>query len=244
MTAPSSARFPLGSSPRNQWRVSAETVDLTRPGAAAAANRRGCRAAAPGARSGPDGDGGHRHAERLLLAGGLAGHIGVDVTPARAADRAAAATCCPALRADRRAGDLGELGQPARPAEPAAPRCTTSTSRRARAWGWATRCRSTARGCWSAVAGRPPMVDELAAGRGRRAGRQVPHERLLGHRARQHLAEPGRSRRCCSAGVNADQCVLATLMDANFLGYDCVLRAATARPPRRRNTACRRRCTT
>ncbi|MEA2825928.1 MAG: hypothetical protein QOG43_367 [Actinomycetota bacterium] len=24
-------------------------------------------------------------------------------------------------------------------------------------------------------------------------------------------------------GVNADQCVLATLMDANFLGYDCVL---------------------
>ena len=25
------------------------------------------------------------------------------------------------------------------------------------------------------------------------------------------------------AGVNADQCVLATLMQANFLGYDCVL---------------------
>jgi len=25
------------------------------------------------------------------------------------------------------------------------------------------------------------------------------------------------------AGVNADQCVLATLMDANFLGYDCIL---------------------
>jgi nicotinamidase-related amidase len=25
------------------------------------------------------------------------------------------------------------------------------------------------------------------------------------------------------AGVNADQCVLATLMDANFFGYDCVL---------------------
>ena len=25
------------------------------------------------------------------------------------------------------------------------------------------------------------------------------------------------------AGINADQCVLATLMDANFLGYDCVL---------------------
>ena len=25
------------------------------------------------------------------------------------------------------------------------------------------------------------------------------------------------------AGVNADQCVLATLMEANFLGYDCVL---------------------
>jgi nicotinamidase-related amidase len=24
-------------------------------------------------------------------------------------------------------------------------------------------------------------------------------------------------------GVNIDQCVLATLMDANFLGYDCVL---------------------
>lgn len=25
------------------------------------------------------------------------------------------------------------------------------------------------------------------------------------------------------AGVNVDQCVLATLMDANFLGYDCIL---------------------
>ncbi len=25
------------------------------------------------------------------------------------------------------------------------------------------------------------------------------------------------------AGVNADQCVMATLQDANFLGYDCIL---------------------
>jgi nicotinamidase-related amidase len=25
------------------------------------------------------------------------------------------------------------------------------------------------------------------------------------------------------AGVNMDQCVLCTLQDANFLGYDCVL---------------------
>ena len=36
------------------------------------------------------------------------------------------------------------------------------------------------------------------------------------------------------AGVNADQCVLATLMDANFLGYDCVLLedcTATTSPP-------------
>ena len=24
-------------------------------------------------------------------------------------------------------------------------------------------------------------------------------------------------------GVNADQCVMATLQDANFLGYDCIL---------------------
>ena len=35
-------------------------------------------------------------------------------------------------------------------------------------------------------------------------------------------------------GVNADQCVLATLMDANFLGYDCILLedgAATTSPP-------------
>jgi len=35
------------------------------------------------------------------------------------------------------------------------------------------------------------------------------------------------------AGVNADQCVLATLQDANFLGYDCILLrdcAATTSP--------------
>ena len=25
------------------------------------------------------------------------------------------------------------------------------------------------------------------------------------------------------AGVNADQCVMASLQDANFLGYDCIL---------------------
>jgi nicotinamidase-related amidase len=25
------------------------------------------------------------------------------------------------------------------------------------------------------------------------------------------------------AGVNIDQCVMATLQDANFLGYDCIL---------------------
>ena len=31
MTVPSPARIPLGSSPRNHWRVSADTVDLTRP---------------------------------------------------------------------------------------------------------------------------------------------------------------------------------------------------------------------
>src|SRR5436305_15004268 len=31
MTARSAAQTPLGSSPRNQWRVSADTVDLTRP---------------------------------------------------------------------------------------------------------------------------------------------------------------------------------------------------------------------
>lgn len=30
------------------------------------------------------------------------------------------------------------------------------------------------------------------------------------------------------AGVNVDQCVLATLMDANFLGYDCILLADCA----------------
>ena len=44
------------------------------------------------------------------------------------------------------------------------------------------------------------------------------------------------------AGVNLDQCVLCTLQDANFLGYDCLLVAdcaATTSPPfasRRRST--------
>lgn len=36
------------------------------------------------------------------------------------------------------------------------------------------------------------------------------------------------------AGVNADQCVMATLQDANFLGYDCILLrdgTATTSPP-------------
>ena len=65
------------------------------------------------------------------------------------------------------------------------------------------------------------------------------------------------------AGVNADQCVLCTLQDANFLGYDCILLAdcaattrmptssamiafcsPTVRRPPRRISAGRRPCTT
>ena len=44
----------------------------------------------------------------------------------------------------------------------------------------------------------------------------------LGHTARQHPARSWRNH-LLFGGVNADQCVLHTLADANFLGYDTLM---------------------
>jgi nicotinamidase-related amidase len=220
MTTPSSGRIPLGSSPRNQWRVSADVVDLTRP----ALPPRPIRVAA--------------EPQRLVLdlartaivvidmqndfcspAGWLA-HIGVDVTPARG-PIAPLRALLPVLRAEdvpvvwvnwgnrpdrlnlspalhhvyKPTGEGVGLGDPL-PEHGA---------------------RVLERGSWAAA-----VVDELAPGEG---DVRVDKYRMSGFwdtELDSILRNLGVTT-LLFGGVNADQCVLATLMDANFLGYDCVL---------------------
>ncbi|HLH24600.1 MAG TPA: cysteine hydrolase [Chloroflexota bacterium] len=220
MTAPSPARIPLGSSPRNHWRVSADTVDLTRP-------------AVPPRPLHLDAE-----PQRLIIdaartamvvvdmqndfcspAGWLA-HIGVDVTPARgpieplrellpalrAADmpvvwvnwgnRPDRLNLSPALHhVYKPTGEGVGLGDPL-PGHGA---------------------RVLERGSWAAA-----VVDELAPAEG---DVRVDKYRMSGFwdtELDSILRNLGITT-LLFGGVNADQCVLATLMDANFLGYDCVL---------------------
>jgi len=216
----SDAMRPLGSSPRNQWQVSATAVDLRR---VARAPRPLAIAATPQALT-------LDLARTALLVidmqndfchpEGWLGHIGVDVTPARA-PIPALASLVPALRRqdvpviwvnwgnrpDRlnlspsllhvyKPSGLGTgLGDPL-PGSGAA---------------------VLERGSWSAA-----VVEELVQEAG---DIQVSKYRMSGFwdtELDSILRNLGVTT-LLFAGVNVDQCVLCTLQDANFLGYDCVL---------------------
>jgi nicotinamidase-related amidase len=220
MTAPSPARIPLGSSSRNHWRVSADTVDLTRPAMpprpvpAAAEPQRLVLDAARTAMLVVD-----MQNDFCSPAGWLA-HIGVDVTPARGpidplrgllpvlreiavpiiwvnwGNRPDRLNLSPALHHVYKAtGEGVGLGDPL-PHHGA---------------------RVLERGSWAAA-----VVDELAPAEG---DVRVDKYRMSGFWDTEldSILRNLRITTLLFGGVNADQCVLATLMDANFLGYDCVL---------------------
>lgn len=214
------AMRPLGSSLRNQWRVSAAEVDLRRatpaprPLAIAATPQRLTLDLARTAMLVIDMQNDFCHPEGWL------GHIGVDVAPARA-PIPALARLLPALRGQdvpviwlnwgnrpdrlnlspsllhvyKPTGSGTGLGDPL-PGSGAA---------------------VLERGSWSAA-----VVDELVQDDG---DIRVSKYRMSGFwdtELDSILRNLGVTT-LLFAGVNVDQCVLCTLQDANFLGYDCVL---------------------
>jgi nicotinamidase-related amidase len=220
MTAPSTARVPLGSSPRNQWRVSADTVDLTRP--AMPPRPLSLRAEPQGV---------VLDAARTAIVvvdmqndfcspDGWLSHIGVDVTPAREpieplrrllpalrrievpviwlnwGNRPDRLNLSPALHhVYKPTGEGVGLGDP-----------LPKNGAPVLQWG-----------SWAAA-----VVDELAPHDG---DVRVDKYRMSGFwdTALDSILRNLAITSVLFGGVNADQCVLATLMDANFLGYDCLL---------------------
>jgi nicotinamidase-related amidase len=214
------AMRPLGSSPRNQWHVSATEVDLRRP---LRASRPLSLAATPQgltldlARTAIlviDMQNDFCHPEGWL------GHIGVDVTPARAPIRALAALL-PALR--RQDVPVIWLNWGNRP-----DRLNLSPSllHVYKPTGIGTGLGDALPGSGAAVLERgswsASVVDELPQLPG---DIQVSKYRMSGFwdtELDSILRNLGVTT-LLFAGVNVDQCVLCTLQDANFLGYDCVL---------------------
>ena len=220
MTAPSTARVPLGSSPRNQWRVSADTVDLTRP--AMPPRPLSLRAEPQGV---------VLDAARTAIVvvdmqndfcspDGWLSHIGVDVTPAREpieplrrllpalrrievpviwlnwGNRPDRLNLSPALHhVYKPSGEGVGLGDP-----------LPKNGAPVLEWG-----------SWAAA-----VVDELAPHDG---DVRVDKYRMSGFWDTEldSILRNLAITTVLFGGVNADQCVLATLMDANFLGYDCLL---------------------
>ena len=116
---------------------------------------------------------------------------------------------------------IWSTGRYARTCSTSAPRCAMPTARAAASRALAGRCQDRARRSW-----RP------AAGARRWSTRSIPAARTC--RSSSIASAPsGTPRRtpCCNlgiktlfvGGVNMDQCVMTTLEDASFLGYDTVL---------------------
>ena len=153
--------------------------------------------------------------------GGWVDHLGVDYTP----DRAPIAPLQRLLPALRDAGvpviwlNWGNRPDLAEHAAQPAPRLQART---ARASASATRCRATARTCWRRTAGPPRSSTsssrcprDIKVDKYRISGFwDTPLDSILRNLGISTLL---------FAGVNTDQCVLHSLTDANFLGYDCLL---------------------
>jgi nicotinamidase-related amidase len=212
--------IPLGSSPRNQWRVSPTDVDLRRaplapkPLTIAAQPQQVTLDLARTAILVIDMQNDFCHPEGWL------GHIGVDVTPARAPIPSLAALL-PALRAEDvpvlwvNWGNRPDLLN-------ASPSLLHVYKPTGRGTGLGDPLPGSGAhvledGSWSAA-----VVDELAPAQ---ADIRVSKFRMSGFwdtELDSILRNLGVTT-LLFAGVNVDQCVLCTLQDANFLGYDCIL---------------------
>ena len=153
--------------------------------------------------------------------GGWVDHLGADYTPDRL-PIAPLQKLLPVAAKGQRSRDLVELGQPARPRQHAAQPDPSLQDGRHR-----HRAGRSAAGQWRAGAAEGLVGRRRGrrtrAGAGGHKGRQVPHQRLLGHAARFASCATSTSAPSLFSGVNTDQCVLHSLTDANFLGYGCVL---------------------
>jgi nicotinamidase-related amidase len=212
--------IPLGSSPRNQWRVSATDVDLRRaplppkPLTIPAQPQQVTLDLARTAILVIDMQNDFCHPEGWL------GHIGVDVTPARSPIPSLAALL-PALRAQDvpvlwvNWGNRPDLLN-------ASPSLLHVYKPTGRGTGLGDPLPGSGAhvledGSWSAR-----VVDELAPAQ---ADIRVSKFRMSGFwdtELDSILRNLGVTT-LLFAGVNVDQCVLCTLQDANFLGYDCIL---------------------
>jgi nicotinamidase-related amidase len=212
--------IPLGSSDRNQWRVSAAAADLTRPTRPAV---RVAIAAEPQALT-------FDLARSALIVidmqndfchpDGWLASIGVDVTPAQA-PIAPLRTLTAALRA--RGAPIIWLNWGIRPDRlNLSPSLLHVYKPTGEGVGMGDPLASNGapvltEGSWAAA-----VVDELAPAPGdirvskhRMSGFwDTPLDSILRNLGLTTLL---------FAGVNVDQCVLCTLQDANFLGYDCLL---------------------
>ncbi len=220
MNAPTPTLIPLGATPRNQWRVDAGTASLVRspraprPLAVPALPQRVELDLARTAIVVVDMQNDFCHPEGWLAS------IGVDVAPARA-PIAPLAALLPALRAAQ--VPVLWLNWGNRPDRlNLSPSLLHVYKPTGRGTGLGDPLPNGApvlqAGSWAAA-----VVDELAIDEGvdirvdkyRMSGFwDTPLDAILRNLDVSTLL---------FAGVNADQCVLCTLQDANFLGYDCLL---------------------
>ncbi len=211
---------PLGSSARNEWRVSDASADLVRapiaprPLTVQAGPKRVTFDAARTAIVVVDMQNDFCHPDGWLA------HIGVDVTPARG-PIAPLSKLLPALR--RAATPIVWLNWGNRPDRlNLSPSLLHVYKPSGEGVGLGDPLpRSGAKvlelGSWSAQ-----VVDELACEAG---DIHVAKYRMSGFQDTplDSILRNLRVTTLLFAGVNADQCVLCTLQDANFLGYDCIL---------------------
>ena len=212
--------IPLGSAPATQWRVSEDLVDTTRPGPPP----RPVRIAA--------------EPQNLVIdlgrtaivvidmqndfctRGGWLDHIGVDVAPARRPIEPLRAVL-PALRSARVPVIWVNWGN-----RPDRLNLSPSVLHVYKPSGQGVGlgdplpgngARVLERGSWAAA-----VVDELAP---RAEDVRVDKYRMSGFwdTALDSILRNLGVTTLLFGGVNADQCVMCTLQDANFLGYDCVL---------------------
>ena len=224
---------PLGSSARNRWTVS----ETTRQSGAAADRRRGrSRVQADGKlvtlRSGAHAPSSSSTCRTTsAIPKGWLAHIGVDVDAGASADRAAASACCRRCAAhDVPVIWLNWGNRPDRLNLSPALLHVYKPSGAGVGLGDplpGSGAKVLERGSWSAA-----IVDELGA---RPSDIHVAKYRMSGFQDTELdsiLRNLGVTT-LLFAGVNADQCVLCTLQDANFRGYDCLLLedcAATTSP--------------
>ena len=153
--------------------------------------------------------------------GRLVDYLGVDVHARPHADRAAAEAPAGAAQG-RRAGHLGQLGRPARSRQHAAQPAPSLQADRQRRRPVRAGAGQAARRCCRRTPGRPPWSTSWSRDP-RTSWSTSTASAASGTRRSIRSCATSAPARCCSAGVNTDQCVLHSLTDANFLGYGCVM---------------------